>query len=994
MAHPMPFTLLAALAVLPAFAAEDHDFFEKRIRPLLVERCYQCHSAGRKTKGGLRLDTREGWSRGGDSGPAIQPGKPDDSLLLKAVSYTDRDLKMPPKQKLREDEIAALKEWVTQGAPDPRIDAVAVSPASDIPARPKVVDAKTWWSFQPIRNPRPPEVVDTAWPRNSIDNFILAKLEAAGLKPAPDAAPEVLARRLGYDLTGLPATASPPDKEPVRHKDAETNSLSPSPHLPVSPSSPQSGAADESLISKLLDSPQFAERFASHWLDITRFAESSGGGRTLPFKDAWRYRDYVIETFRDNVPLDHFLMQQIAGDLLPHETPAGRRANLTATAFLVLGPTNYEEQDKVQLRMDIVDEQLDTLGKSFLGLTLGCARCHDHKFDPIPTRDYYALAGILRSTKIIKDPKENVAHWIDTPLTMDEPLESQLRAKEEKLAALKLELDQTKAVVKKAGVASALKNLKPGPVAASALPGIIVDDSEAKLIGDWKHSTVFKTFIGNGYISDHNREKGGLTATFQPKMIEAGRYEVRLAYIASSDRETKVPVTILHADGETTVKVDQTEPPPVDGRWVSLGTFRFEANGEGYVLVSNTDTTNYVTADAVQFLKAEAAPAAVVAAKKSAKKTQLKSDHIAALEKEIKALESRGPHRPEAMTAGEQDSIEDCPVHIRGQTRNLGAKVPRGFLSAFRVPLDESLPQDQSGRVQLAHWLVSRDNPLTARVLANRIWLWLMGEGLVRTPDNFGSTGEKPTHPELLDHLASELIGSGWDLKHLVRLIVNSRTYRMSSHISDSTGGAVKPGPQSTDPDNRLYWRANRKRLDAEQVRDTLLTISGALDTRVGGSVINDARAVDSNDNKAANIEYSYQFTDSRRSLYTPAFRNVRHPLFEVFDFADINGPAGKRNASTVATQELFLLNHPFVIEQARLAAGRLLARPNLADESRIGLLYQAAVGRPPSPGELKHALSFLDASVSGNATPEETRDVWARLLQAIVASPDFRFLD
>jgi hypothetical protein len=359
------------------------------------------------------------------------------------------------------------------------------------------------------------------------------------------------------------------------------------------------------------------------------------------------------------------------------------------------------------------------------------------------------------------------------------------------------------------------------------------------------------------------------------------------------------------------------------------------------------------------------------------------------------------------MTVGEQDSIEDCPIHVRGQTRNLGAKVPRGFLTAFQVPGTEAIPADQSGRIQLAHWMVSRDNPLTARVLANRIWLWLMGDGIVRTPDNFGSTGEKPSHPELLDYLASELIDSGWDLRHLVKLIVSSRTYQQAStsdwelRMADSKNAAPPHNPksairnpQSIDPDNRLYWHANRKRLDAEELRDTVLTISGALDRRVGGSVINDAKAVDSNDSKPAMVEYGYQFVDVRRSLYTPAFRNVRHPFFEVFDFADINGPVGKRNTSIVATQELFLLNHPFIVEQSRVAASRMLAHAPSNDETRIRRLYQSALGRAPSGGEMKQALSFIDASVSGNATSDELRDVWARLLQAIIASPDFRFLD
>jgi len=991
-----------SLCLLTSHAASAaEDLFEKRIRPLLVDKCYGCHSPDRKIKGGLRLDHKDGWAKGGDSGPAIVPGKPDESLLMKAVSYKDRDLKMPPKQKLADSEIATLQEWISQGAPDPRVLKETVAGTST----PSKADPATWWSFQPIKKPQPPAVKDTAWPRNAIDRFILAKLETSNLKPSPDAPAPILARRLSYDLTGLPNN---PKSEILNPK-----------------------SAIDSLVDRLLSSPAFGERFASHWLDITRFAESSGGGRTLPFKDAWRFRDYVIESFNNDAPLNRFLMEQVAGDLMPAPTSADRRRNLTATAFLVLGPTNYEEQDKAQLRMDIVDEQLDTFGKAFLGLTIGCARCHDHKFDPIPTRDYYALAGILRSTRVLKNFTDNVAHWIDTPLPMDEPMESTLKQKETKLAALRTELDETKLALKKAGVESSLRNLKAGGLPVSSLPGIVVDDKDAKLIGEWKHSTVYKTFIGEGYISDHNRDKGGLTATFQPKMIEAGRYEVRLAYIAGPDRDSKVPVTVFHADGEATIKVDESAPAPIDGRFISLGTFRFEANGEGYVLVSNTDTKDYVTADAVQFLKVDGdasppqvaaapAPAADKSAKKKKKSKEAKapitngsselSNRAAAIEKEIKSLDTDGPKRPEVMAVHDEETVENCPIHIRGQIRNLGAAVPRGFLSAVRVPLDEKIPDEQSGRLQLAHWLVSDKNPLTARVMANRVWLWLMGEGLVRSPDNFGLMGEKPTHPELLDYLASELIESGWNFKHLVKLIVSSRTYQMSSSISDfrfqiadsaskTPNTSTNPkseihNSQSVDPDNRLFWRQNRKRLDAEEMRDTLLTLGGNLAPGLGGPNIIDAKAVNANDNAAGSLEYGYQFKDSRRSLYTPAFRNVRHPLFEVFDFADINQTNGHRGNSTVAPQALFLLNHPFVIEECRLAATRLLAEGDMKDEARITRLFENAVGRPPLKGEMDRALHFLDASVSGNATQEELRDVWARLLQALVVSPDFRFLE
>lgn len=949
---PVVCLLAATLAACasPAMADEATEHFEKHIRPLLIAKCYDCHSAEKKIKGGLRLDTKEGWQTGGDTGPAIEPHKPGSSLFIKAISYTDRDLKMPPKQKLSDSEIALLSEWIANGAYDPRTDALAAKPAN---RETPVVDAKSWWSFQPIQKPALPEVKDVSWPRNAIDRFVLAKLEANGLRPSPDAPPAVVARRLSYDLTGLPPAST--------------------------------GAAADKL-DALLASPAFAERWASHWLDIARFAESSGGGRTLPFKDAWRYRDYVIESIRDNVPLDRFLTEQIAGDLLPYSSPAERRKNLTATGLLVLGATNYEEQDKGMLRMDIVDEQLELIGKSFLGMTIGCARCHDHKFDPIPIRDYYALAGILRSTKVIKDPKENVAHWIDAPLPMDEPHESAMQAKEARLVALKDELDKAKAAAKKAGVDAAVQNLKPGALSIGDLPGIVIDDSEAKLIGPWKRSTVFKTFVGEGYISDHNREKGGLTATFQPKMIEAGRYEVRLAYIASEDRDAKVPIVVFHADGEETIKVDQSEPAPIDGRWISLGTFRFEANGEGHVLISNTDTTDYVTADAVQFLKVEdgVSPGTTPAKRPKAKATM--AGKVRELTEQIKALEKSEPMRPEAMAVDEQDVIEDSPIHIRGQIRNLGAVVPRGFLSAVPVSLTRPIPKDQSGRIQLAQWITAKENTLTARVLANRVWLWLMGEGLVRSPDNFGTTGEKPTHPELLDYLATELVESGWNLKHLISLIVKSRTYQQSSVVTSVP---------AFDPDNKLLWRMIRRRLEAENIRDTILTVSGTLVDKCGGPNVL-ADAVNSNDGGAQNLEYGYVFTDTRRSLYVPAFRNKRLELFEAFDFADINGPIGKRNTSTVAPQALYLLNHEFVITQSRKAAERILSttKDQDHDEVLVKRVYHEALGREPTDREAALAKDFVAVSDGEADKPAKRLENWSLFIQTLFASADFRFLN
>ena len=947
-----PRRFLCSLGLLVASTqarAEDPTaFFESRIRPLLAEHCHACHG-GEKQKANLRLDSREGWMRGGDSGSPIHPGKPEASLLRKAVSYTDRDLKMPPKKKLSATEIADLDKWIAMGAPDPREAPAAKSGGKQ--AALSVAEGRNFWSFKPVAPQSPPMVKDASWPRNEIDHFILAKLEEKGIAPAPDASALELKRRLSFDLTGLP-----PD-----HKDERDS---------------------ERFIREALSSTDFAERWSSHWLDIVRFAESSGGGRTLPFKDAWRYRDYVISSFQNDTPLDRFLTEQIAGDLLPHKTAAERRTNLTATGFLTLGATNYEEQDKQLLRMDIVDEQLETIGKSFLGMTLGCARCHDHKFDPIPTRDYYALAGIMRSTRTLRNYTDNVAHWIDTPLPLDGELEVQTNKAEAELAVVKKDIARLKDQLKASGAGIRPKGSKS--VAVSELEGIVVDDAEAMKVGEWRVSSRTKPFVGLGYSHDSNQEKGARTLSFTPKIPKTGKYEVRVAHNAGPDRAEKVDVTVFHADGEELVPF-KAKTESLEGlAFSSLGVFRFEDSSQGYVLISNGGTQGYVAIDAVQFIPQEGdKPAAVTTAAKT--DTNLKKQ-LSVLERRLKAIEKSAPRRPDVMSVAEDTAPEDSPLHIRGSIRNLGATVPRGFLQVALHPESPTVPSDQSGRLQLAQWLTSPQHPLTARVYVNRVWHWLMGAGLVRTTDNFGVTGEMPSHPELLDYLALRFMSEGWSTKKLVNLIVNSRTYRQTSDLRTQSVQL-----KSIDPDNRLLSRMNRKRLDAECIRDAMLTAAGTLKGGIGGQNLSAGEA-DANSAETQNLEYNFKYTDTRRSLYTPAFRNVRHPLFEVFDFADINQPIPQRTTSTVATQALFVLNSEFVIEQARHAADRLL-KSDAPDSERIALAFQWSLGRAPNDAETRTAQEFIEGGISGNDTAEDRRDVWAGLLQSLWATPEFRFL-
>ncbi|MBI5771496.1 MAG: DUF1553 domain-containing protein [Verrucomicrobia bacterium] len=936
---------------LRAAGAADHEFFEKRIRPLLAERCYECHSEGKKIKAGLRLDQAAGWLHGGDSGPAVVPGKVDDSPLIKAVRYTGLEFEaMPPKTQLSREEVALLEEWVKRGAPAPDTGGAAATTADrEKKSGLSIAEGRRFWSFLPLADPPiPPDAGD--WPRTAVDRFVAAGWRSKGLRPAPDASRTALLRRVTFDLTGLP-----PSTEAL-----EAFARDPRP----------TSAAFTAVVDELLASPQFGERWGRHWLDVARFAESSGGGRTLLFKDAWRYRDYVVDAVNRDMPFDRFIREQIAGDLLPAADAEARRRQLTATAFLALGPTNYEEQNKDQLRMDIVDEQIDTIGKAFLGLTLGCARCHDHKFDPVPTRDYYALAGILRGTHTLENYTDNVAKWVDAELPMEPDAEAAITAHRREVAGLEKKIATLR---KAAGPAGAGKT-----VALAALPGVVLDDQQAKIVGGWSVSTTVKPFLGAGYLTDNNEQKGQRTVTFTPAIPQTGLYDVRFAYTAQPNRATNVPITILHADGERTVVVNEREAAPLDGHFVSLGQFRFEKDGAGYILVSTEGTDGYVIVDALQLLAADGRPDGAVAAMApagadpAAKKA---TAELRRLEAELKKLTAAGPKRHLAMSVREAaGEIGDTEIRVRGVARSLGPKVPRGFLQVAAGVAPAAFTPSESGRRELADWIATADNPLTARVTVNRAWAWLMGHGLVRSVDNFGTTGDRPSHPELLDHLARRFVADGWSMKKLVRTIVLSRRYQLSS--------APAPEAVRLDPENRLCSHANRRRLEAEEIRDAMLAVAGRLDLRMGGPNIGPGKG--SPGGAPATSEYGYVFNDTRRSLYTPAFRNARLELFEVFDFADINAPVAQRHASVVAPQALYLMNHPFALEQARHAAERTLREPAADVAARIDRAYQRTLGRVPTAHEKEIALRHVAA---------DSAEAWTELHQALFASVDFRYL-
>ena len=938
--------LLAFSQHLSAASPPDIAFFEKHIRPVLVEHCYQCHSAGaKKLKAGLRLDYKGGWEKGGESGPALVSGKPEESRLLEAIRYQNVDLEMPPKGALSTEVVANFEEWIKRGAPDPRDDG-----GPPVVAKSKGInleEGRRFWSFLPRRHGKPPAVENESWPRDPIDHFILARLDQKKLQPSTDTTPHTLLRRLHLDLTGLPPTLD----EIARF---------------LSDYQKDSRPAVEAKVDQLLRDPAFGERWGRHWLDLARYADSTGGGRAIPLPNAWRYRDYVIQAFTEDRPLNQIIREQIAGDLLPIG-PATRLRNLTATGFLLLGPHNYENQDKELLELEIIDEQLDTIGRSFLGMTIGCARCHDHKFDPIPTADYYAIAGIFMSTTFVKH--SNVSSWNKEtlPLTPDEEKFKQSLEKQIKILNKQLESSKAELIT-----LEPRKNSQSKFVSRVDLPGITLDNRSAELVGEWMRSQSSPRWVGEEYLHDKSEKKTEKTATFRPMIPKAGRYEVRLSYSAGSNRPKATPVTITHAKGETTVLVNQQKKPRHDTLFHTLGTFEF-AQGKSTLRISNKGTKGAVIVDALQLLPEEFTPSESKRHKPS--KPNPKRDAlvrtlkktISGQAKKLKDLRGKIP-KAGVLMAVKDGVAADTKVRIRGMARNLGEPVPRGVL---QVALPENTTfqiKSGSGRLEFADWITNPDNPLTARVLANRIWRHLFGHGLVRTPDNFGVSGELPSHPELLDHLAQRLIDEGWSTKKLVRAIVLSRTYQLSSTPSGNA--------RELDPQNRLLSHLHRRSIDAEVMRDSILQLAGKLDRSPGGPSL------------PANFksEFGFKFNSPRRSVYIPVFRNTLYEILASFDFANPNFTVGHRTTSTIPTQALFLSNSPFVHTQAAAAAGELLKLVAQDESERIQQAFLRTFTRPPSAEELALSRDFVLQSGGKLAA-------WEALQRALFLTVDFRYL-
>lgn len=961
-------------------------FFEAKIRPVLVQHCLECHGDSTVLQGGLSLETRDAWIRGGDSGPAIVPGAPEESLLWQAVSYRDSHLEMPPDGQLPANVLADLQRWIADGAYDPRTaqsntaDAPLGTPHQSPIRALAVADAQQHWAYRPL----PPVVVSPArhQGQHPIDWLLHAAQVRAGITPVEVTDARQRWRHLHLDLAGRL-----PTYEALQN-------------LPSDPT--QFADAYTAEVERLLAEVAYGEVLARQWMDVVRYADSiTLRGFVLP--QAWRYRDYLIDSFHADRPFSQMIVEQLAGDLLPPPSAEDLGAaaalrqhqrQLVATTFLTLGNTNLETQDKRLLELDYIDEQLDVIGQAFLGQTISCARCHDHKFDPIPTRDYYALAGILDGAIGLKH--DNVSTWVELPLPLG-------GAQEAERQQLQRQLTESAETLRGLRAALPAKLAERRGIPVAELDGVVVDGQDAEFVGDWLESQHTPPYVANGYRHDRNQQRGEKSATFQPVGLAPGEYEVRLSYSAGENRATTTLVDVFSAAGQTSVLVNQRQPPPEDGLWYSLGTFRFETDGQAYVMISNQGADGHVMADAVQFLPVPIANRASGAASDSGATeavTTSEQDRRQAFERQIQELETQHRHwqqqldqQPKYMTVVSKPTQADLPILIRGNHQMPSSIAPRAFLSAVSVPSVASIPAGADGRLALARWIAAEENPLTARVYVNRLWAWLMGAGLVTTTNEFGTMGALPTHPELLDWLAAEFHQSGGSTKHIVRLIVTSTAYQRR----------VESTPQlaTMDPDNRCYARGHRRRLSAESLRDQMLRISGELDETVGGSTI------------AANTvtDYQYEHRSLRQSIYQPVFRNALPDLFAEFDFADPSRSIGRRSRSTVSTQALALWNSPWVTARANATAARIrqmAAATTTANRDAmpevIRLTYQHCLQRDPTDTELTRCIAFLsevaepnelrDRSSDAVESADPAYDPLLDLVQALFASLEFRYLD
>jgi hypothetical protein len=1049
------FTLIMTLAVCATVHAgpptpEHLEFFESKIRPLLADKCFKCHGP-EKQRAELRLDSRDFMLKGGENGPVLVPGNAEKTTILKAVGYKDPDLRMPPDSKLAEQQIQDLETWVKMGAPWPDMTAVT-----------KKVNTKEFnlqerakhWAFQPMNRPDLPAVKNQDWPLSPIDHFILAKLEKAGLEPNPQTDKRTLLRRVYFDLIGLPP--SPNEIDDFLKDD--------------------SPAAFEKVVDRLLASPHYGERWGRHWLDLVRFAETAGHEFDFEIPEAWRYRDYVIRAFNADVPYDRFVIEHIAGDLLarPRLHPVERfNESIIGTGFFHLGEGKHSPVDIRGDQADRLDNQIDVFSKTFLALTLSCARCHDHKFDPIRTKDYYAMMGYLQSSRFqmafIDDPaplrkkigqldairkkmakaalpetaallKMQVSQVLDAPnklrgevgnnirhplyplLVMGDDkdfaakrvdLLKQLRALKPDSAAYETFADYRRGDYEEwfsAGEAFRLSSasdvifqpnaLRPVQALAgshSAHSGLISNNLQGTLRSPTfvlskkyihyrlrGHAAKLNLII-DGFQLIRNPIYGGLTIDFKDNHAarwftqDVSMWPGHWAYVELLD----------HGPGyialEQVVFSDSPQPPPEPANGEIEKLLAAPSPQElvqGYrsllpTLIDDWAASKQIGPDRAAILNTLLQSAAVKSMPVATKDTL--PPRMAAWLKEYRQLETTLPAPTKVLAMQDGTPINE-KVFIRGNHKKLGEEAPRQFLEVF-AGIEEPV-EDSSGRLELAQEIVAPANPLTARVMVNRIWKHHFAEGIVRSVDNFGLLGTEPTNPELLDWLATEFIRQGWSIKKMHKLMLLSRTYQMSSK--------QQPAAKNIDPENKLLHRMSVHRLEGEIIRDALLAISGRLNPKMYGPGVlphlTPFMAGRGRPGASGPLD-----GDGVRSIYINVRRNFLTPMFLVFDYPLPSSTMGKRSVSNVPAQALSMMNNPFVIQQTDLWAKKILAQPALSKEQRIERLFEEALGRLPSEAELRQMTAFLEEQSQVDGSDEG--QAWRDLCHVIVNLKEFIYI-
>jgi hypothetical protein len=942
-------------------SSEALDHFEKKVRPLLVAKCYACHSLEKnKSKGGLTLDSQDGWKQGGENGPAVVPGKPDESLLIKAVRYTDESLKMPPKShggRLKNTEIADLEKWVRQGASDPRHKTEPSGSGAELRG--------TWWAFQPLRAPSIPSLQGKT-PRNPIDAFLETKWMERGIQSTLPANRRMLLRRATFDLTGLP-----PTREEIEAFLAD-----------------KSDHAFDRVIGRLLESPHYGEKWGRHWLDVVRYADSLDDrsyDKDGDILDAWRYRDWVVQAFNQDLPYDQFIVQQLAGDILAAQPGKWNKSSMIATGMYAIGNWGNGDADKEKVHTDIVDDQIDVTSRAFLGVTLACARCHDHKFDPFTARDYYGMAGFFFSSHILDrfQSKGEGEKLMRIPLQSPEEKAHQVQVAkrlaeiDKRLSKSLRPMDEFKNDV--AGIPGLRAWVKKG----SENPSLVINPSAQPVsFGTIK--------MGPRTIALHPGPKVPASAVWRSPV--AGTVLIQ-AQLKDADPNCGDGISWEIAKGSQTLKKGEMK----NGGTAAVAEFSCALQA-GELLRLSIGPRNEYTCDTteVDFIirskqgqKWDLRQTLVQGGSQGqdqlwwicsgeGEKLATEDQAMQQLETESKRLSAEKNRQDFAqgmleggIAATNYAGFHDARVHLRGSYNRLGEMVPRSVPAV----LCQAQPKigSGSGRLELAQWIASAHNPLTARVMVNRIWQHHFGEGLVRTANNFGKLGTPPTHPALLDFLAQEFIRSGWSIKAMHRLIMTSEVYRLSSlwkipeHAeNDSVKLASASRMSDQDPDNLLLARQNRRRLDAEEVRDAMLYVSGELDLTLGGKAIRDLNS-------------------KRRTLYVTTIRSDRSNFQALFDAADPTAIVEKRTEATVSPQALWLLNHPFVLERARQLARRVAAHSG-DRQAKMIWLCELLFARP--------ADSFDQALAEKSVQRHDQAADWERLCQVLLCSNEFIYVD